>query len=78
MIDPRLIWQIEQMAQGIQQQIDRQGRPMLATEQASMMLAFYLQEASKLLLNTLAVPADDRFDLGIQLEAWRKELLGEI
>jgi len=78
MIDPQILWQIEQMAEGIQQQINKQGRPMLATEQAAMMVAFYLQEASKLLLNTLMVPADDRLDLGIQLEAWRKELLGEV
>jgi hypothetical protein len=78
MINPGVMAQIELMAQGIQQQINKQGRPMLATEQAAMMMAFYLQEASKLLLNTLMVPADDRLDLGIQLEAWRKELLGEV
>ena len=78
MIDPRLVQQIEFMAEGIQQQINRQGRPMLASEQAAMMVAFYLQEGSKLLLSTLMTSADDRFDLGIQLEAWRKELLGEV
>lgn len=78
MIDPQILWQIEQMAEGIQQQINRQGRPMLAAEQAAMMVAFYLQESSKLLINTLQMSADDRFDLGIQLEVWRKELLGEV
>jgi hypothetical protein len=78
MIDPQILWQIEQMAEGIQQQINKQGRPMLSTEQAAMMVTFYLQEASKLLFNTLQMSVDDRFDLGIQLEAWRKELLGEV
>lgn len=78
MIDPRLIQEIELMAQGIQQQINKLGRPMLATEQAAMMVTFALQESSKILFKTLRTPADDRFDLGIQLEAWRKELLGEV
>jgi hypothetical protein len=77
MIDPSITRQIELMAQGIQQQINEQGRPMLATEQAAMMVTFYLQEGSKLLLNTLRMPADDRFDLGIQLQAWHNQLLGE-
>jgi hypothetical protein len=78
LIDPQILWQIEQMAQGIQQQINEQGRPMLATEQAAMMVTFALQESAKLVLNTLHMSADDRFDMGIQLEAWRKELLGEV
>jgi hypothetical protein len=78
MIDPRLIEQIELMAEGIQQQLNKQGRPMLATEQAAMMVTFALQEASKILFKTLKASADERFDLGIQLEAWRKELLGEV
>jgi hypothetical protein len=78
LIDPRLIQEIELMAQGIQQQINKLGRPMLATEQAAMMVVFALQESSKILFKTLKTPADDRLDLGIQLEAWRKELLGEV
>jgi hypothetical protein len=78
MINPLLIQEIELIAQGIQQQINNLGRPMLATEQAAMMVTFALQTSSKVLFSTLRTPADDRFDLGIQLEAWRKELLGEV
>jgi hypothetical protein len=77
LIDPRITQQIELMAQGIQQQLDKQGRPMLATEQAAMMVAFGLQLASDYLFRTLNVASDDRFNLGIQLEAWYREMLGE-
>jgi phage terminase Nu1 subunit (DNA packaging protein) len=75
MVNQEIMLTMQDMALGLQNQIDKQGRPMTPQEVAAVAMAFALQQSALWLRETLGKSADERLDQSILLLRHHESLL---
>lgn len=76
MIDPVLNAYINQIAEGLQQQVEQQGYYPPPHEIAALMVTFSLNEIIKAIQYTMAMSKEERFDYMLLVAQQRDSLLG--